>query len=156
MPVNCFEFQICRAGEPCNCSQIRAKAASLYNADWLRRSCGNPSVLAALRGLARTAGTTVSDNESVVKLIAGQIASGQLRICQRQTAGPAGDPGGPSSTAPGAGKPFPFTPETKSTSGSSSQSSENDSPTMPEDMDATAQAAALNSAANQGAPFCPE
>ncbi len=154
MPINCYEFQLCRASEACGCKQKAGNAASLYSADWLRRSIRNPAVLTALRGVAKTGGTIPMDNESIVRLIAGQIASGQLRVCQTQSAksGAAGDPG--TTAAKESSKPFPFEPKPKTSSPSPQSAS--DPPTLPENTDAAAQAAALSSAANQGAPFCPE
>ena len=113
MPINCYEFQVCRGSDNCSCKLASTQRASLYNADWLRRCVRNPAVLMALRGLAKSGGTSLLDNESVINAIAGQIASGQLRVCQGQTAGSgrANDPGSTSSQADGsASKPFPFTP----------------------------------------------
>ena len=154
MPINCFEFRVCRAGEPCNCSRIGARAATQYNVDWLRRCSRNPAVLSTLRGLA-SAGKSLSDNESLFRLIAGKIASGELRVCQGQIAVAAGGDPGTDANVPDS-KPFPFTPKSKTSSGSALRPNENDPQTLPDDLNAAAQAAALTSAANQGAPFCPE
>jgi len=157
MPINCYEFQICRGSDNCSCKLVSAQKASLYNADWLRRSVRNPAVLMALRGIAKTGGISLSDNESVINLVAGQIASGQLRVCQGQTAasGRANDPGSTSSQAGGPSKPFPFTPRSK-TAATSSQPSQNDPQSLPDDLDGSTQAGVLNSAANRGTPFCAE
>lgn len=157
MPINCYEFQLCRAAESCNCKQASIQKAPLYTADWLRRCVRNPSVLMALRGIGKSSGGKLSDNEGIIKLIAGQIASGELRVCQGQNAvsNAAGDPGSAASQAAGSNKPFPFNPRPK-TAPQSLSSNDSDGPGLADNLDGAAQAAALNAAASQGAPFCPE
>ena len=156
MPINCFEFQVCRAGEPCNCNRTGVKAATLYNVGWLKRCARNPTVLSAFRGVAKASGKSLLDNESLFRFMAGQIASGELRVCQRLTAGASGDPGQASNANASIAKPFPFSPKPKASTIGSWQPPQNDPQTLPDDLDAAAQAAALSSAATQAAPFCPE
>jgi len=158
MPINCFEFQLCRANENCGCKQSNVQK-SLYNTDWLRRSSRNPAVLASLRALANNGGMSLSDNESIIKLIGAQIASGQLRVCQGQTVafGRSNDPGaGARSQEDTPSKPFPFTPRPKTAATTSSQPGQNDPQTFSDDSDSATQAGVLNSAATQGTPFCAE
>lgn len=157
MPVNCYEFQLCRASESCNCKHKSIQRASLYTAEWLRRCTRNPLAMGALRGVVAGNGTRLSDNDSLIKLIAAQIASGQLRVCQGQNAGggAAADPGSASQTDGSSSKPFPFTPRPKQTS-SSALSNDNEPQSLSENLDGAAQAAVLNAAAAQGVPFCPE
>lgn len=158
MPVNCYEFQLCRASESCNCKQKSIQRVSLYTEDWLRRCIRNPLVIGALRGVITERGTRVSDNASLIKLIASQIASGQLRVCQHQDSDSGNNGAAGSASSQGdapSSKPFPFTPRPKQTS-SPALSNDNEPQSLPDNLDGAAQAAALNAAAAQGAPFCPE
>jgi len=109
MPINCCEFQLYGANENCNCGAGNPQKSSIYNTEWLRRNMRNPLAVAALRSTAHGGGARLSDNESVVRLIASQIAAGQLRVCLLQAA--QRDPGSGSSSADGSTKPFPFSRE---------------------------------------------
>jgi len=158
VPINCYEFQVCRAGEPCNCKQTGTRQAT-YGADWLKRCSRNPMVLQGLRSLANTSGINISDSESIIRFVASQLTAGTLRVCQKQGAnwgGGSGDPGSGGSPAEDTGKPFPFTGASSKPSSASSRSTESDPPTLSDSLDGAAQAAVLNSAAKDGAPFCPE
>jgi hypothetical protein len=128
--------------------------------EWLRKLTQSPMTMTGLRDLAAKSGqksVNQMDNGAVVKLIAQQICSGQLRICSTGTfSGIAGDPGSRAAAAAADSKPFPLS-ELKKRQASSSQSDRAADPnTFPDDLDSQAQAAALAAAASQGQPFCPE
>ncbi|HZS56844.1 MAG TPA: hypothetical protein VFA65_20735 [Bryobacteraceae bacterium] len=127
--------------------------------EWLRKLTQNSLTMTGLRDVATRSGhasVNLMDNGAVVKLIAQQICSGQLRVCSTSTFGRAGggDPG--QSAAATDSKPFPLGDLKKKQASSSSTDHPPDANTFSDNLDGQAQAAALTSAASQGQPFCPQ
>ena len=164
MPFDCFGLFLCRSTERCTCMQSNAFGAALKTPaqaeEWLRRFAANPASIRGLREVASKcvpASVNQTDSGALVKLIAQQISSGQLRICSPRLSGPAsGDPASSAATPAVDSKPFPLGDLKKRASAQSYSSTAPDPNTLPDNLDAQAQAAALTSAASQGQPICPE
>jgi hypothetical protein len=164
MPFNCFGLFLCRANERCTCVQANQFGGMLKNPgqaeEWLRKFTGNSMSMTGLRNVAGQCGrgsVNLMDNGAVVKLIAQQICSGQLRVCStRALGGPAGDPAASAGGAAADSKPFPLSGLQKKQASPSNSDRPPDPNTFSDDLDGPAQAAALISAASQGQAFCPE
>jgi hypothetical protein len=99
-------------------------------------------------------------DETVIHLVAGLVGSGRLHVhSQPWRAEIAGggtqisDVAGASAAAPA----FPLSDRKSSGPSASSGPAANEGdPTLPDDTDYSAQAAALTAAASEGQPFCPQ
>ncbi len=159
MPFNCFGLYLCRATERCTCVQSNQLGGAIktpaQTEDWLRKFSNSSMTMTGLRDVAARCGSlNLKDNGAVIRLIAQQICSGQLRVCSTGTRAGAGDPGGGAAATDS--KPFPLTDLKKRPPQSSSSDRPADPNTFSDDMDSQAQAAALTAAASKGQPFCPE
>jgi hypothetical protein len=157
MFVSPFGVEFC---SPHECSECR-KSAFLLNGhagaeQWLASRSANPLVILSMRQVAFDRGhdrLRRLNDQDVIKAIAWEVASGALRLCDRNWETPrfVGTTTGVTDDVDD--KPFPIQERTKTVT--SAPPPPADPPTLP-DVNVQAQAAALSSAAAQGVPFCAE
>lgn len=123
--------------------------------DWLRGFLVDDAQVARLRQLGHLsvgdAGLSLQGSHSVIEQLAGQIASGQLRVCGKY------HPVHQIETSAGtaaAGLPPAPAPVAAPRSASAVTAAAPDPATLPSTTDAKAMASVLVAAAAQGLPFC--
>ena len=164
MPFNCFGIQLCRSNEPCTCQQSNNLAAFLKNAAcaelWLKQRTRDAMTMTGLRSVAARSlnrSVTFLDNKEIVRLVARQISSGQMRVCSTAILKQGGgDPGTTAATAAAEGVPFPISERPARPPVSTKREAPPEEATFSDDLDGSAQAAALAAAAAEGQPFCPQ
>lgn len=163
MPLALLDISLCRAEECVNRKGgciCRQSSNGKITPEWLlsvfRR---DPVSMLLLRNLVAHDGLGTGaqlSNAVLAKLIATQLASGRLRICQNAVSTPApprtGDPAQTSGTNAATEKPFPLAarmPESKTAPPA-------DPSLFPTDVALSALAETLLEASRSGVPFCEE
>ena len=161
MPIFSSGIQLCW---PHECFQCRKSETLLNSAPaverWLAGLAGDAFMMISLRKIAAEHGYDRLDrfsDQDVVRTIAEKIASGALKLCDRNWSAPqsAATTQGAAPAPTEAFKPFPMEERVRQT-GSSSAPPATDPPTFADNLNVPAQVRALASAAAQGVPFCPE
>lgn len=166
MRVAVGPLSFCHAEE---CSKRSSGASCSQSGLWKNRSFAesyvaqlrrNPAALGLLRSMLSKNGLGSGaplNQDAILKLFAGQLASGRLRVCQAPASSStavAGDPATTSATSAAPSKPFPLTSRSQK---SQSTSTAPDQPAaFPADVELAALANVLAEAARTGAPFCEE
>lgn len=123
---------------------------------WLSGFLTGDEQAMTLRAVAQRAGDgyrlNARSGQDLVEDLAHRIASGQLRICQRQSL-PVQDEAIVLETAPSAASTAPPPPPVRSRSAPIAPP-RSEASTLPPNVDAAAMARVLRSAADEGVPFC--
>jgi hypothetical protein len=148
---------ICRWND-CTCAQSSPSLSRLDAEQMLRRRAQEGMGIGDFRRFVDACGYgpsgSLSDHE-VIQLLAGQVSSGILRICNTLPAVQDNrDRAGAAAAARPKAASFPLSERAARSESRPQQAA--DPATFSSNIDADAQAAVLQSAAASGAPFCPE
>jgi|GEM_PF-4174844 len=162
MPLFSFGVQLCLAHTCSACRKSDMFLNSSVAAErWLAGVARDPLIMMSLHQVAVECGydrLSRLDDVSVIRIVAGKIASGALRACDSNwssprfvvAAGPVAEEADDETA-----KPFPIEERTKPASVAAAPAAAEPS-TFANGLNVPAQAHALASAAAQGVPFCPE
>ncbi len=156
MPINCFGVGLCMAYECYRRKQSDQLKTRSSAEQFLSRFQRDPMTMDYLRSIAAKCGynrLNVLDNKAVIEVIAREVSTGWLRVCEntQETYAPTTAGGGEAASQPES-KPFPLAERQKRVA--EPQMAALEPATFPSNLNGATQAAALAAAAASGTPFC--